>query len=93
MPLGTLRQVELEASSPHAARYALRLLELSEGFVIEKVSSARGRQPQSEAWFRWTRQEAERDFEKILRRKTRPGRKRCYREVCFLPEGQLSLFP
>ena len=93
MPLATLRQVELGATSPQSARYVLRLLELREGFVIEKVSGARGRRPQSEAWFRWTRQEAERDFEKILRRKTRPGRKRCYREICFLPEGQLPLFP
>lgn len=93
MPLGTLKQVELEASSPLAARYVLRLLALQEGFAIEMVASACGRQPHSEAYFRWTLQEAEREFEKILKRKTRPGRKRCYNEVCFLPEGQMSLFP
>lgn len=92
MPLGTLKQVELEAASPLAARYVLRLLVLQEGFVIEMSASARGRRPHSEAYFRWTLQEAEREFEKILKRKTRPGRKRCYSEVCFLPEGQLQLF-
>jgi hypothetical protein len=93
MPLATLRQVELEAVSPQSARYVLRLLELREGFVIEKVSGSRDRRPRSQPLFRWTLQEADRDFEKILRSKTRPGRKRCYREVCFLPEGQMSLFP
>lgn len=93
MPLATLRQQQLEADSPHRARYVLRLIALREGFVVEKIASSLGRKRRYDARFFWTKREAEISFEKILRQKTRAGRKRCYREVCFLPNGQLPLFP
>ncbi|MDO3377098.1 hypothetical protein [Geoalkalibacter halelectricus] len=93
MPLAILRQQQLEADSPHCARYVLRLVALREGFVVEKMASSLGRKRRYEARFYWTRREAEINFEKILRQKTRVGRKRCYRQVCFLPERQMSLFP
>lgn len=93
MLLAILRHQQLEADSPQHARYVLRLLALREGFVVEKVASSLGRKRRYEARFYWNRREAEISFERILRQKTRVGRKRCYRQVCFLPDQQMSMFP
>lgn len=92
MPVAIIKQVELEANSALGARYLLRLLELREGYAVERVASARGRKPQVEAWFRWDRQSADKLFARIARSKTKQDRQRRYYPVCFLPDQQLSLF-
>lgn len=85
-----LRQVFLQANSARSAWYRLRLLQIRDGYVVEKSSgSARGR-GQLEAWFRWGREDAERVFTRILQRKTKPSRARAY-SLC-LPLTQLELF-
>lgn len=86
-----IRQVLLQAESACSAWYRLRLLQIRDGYVIEKTSgSTRGR-GQLETWFRWQREDAEKVFSKIIRRKTKSNRKRVYRKCS--PSMQLELFP
>ena len=74
-----IRQVFLQAESACSAWYNLRLLQIRDGYVVEKSSgSSRGR-GQMEAWFRWGREDAERVFSKIVQKKTKPNRTRVYR--------------
>lgn len=85
-----IRQVFLEADSACSAWYRLRLLQIRDGYVVEKSSgSARGR-GQLEAWFRWRRDDAERVFTKIVCQKSKPNRARVYR-ISAAP-AQLELF-
>ncbi len=85
-----IRQVFLQADSACSAWYHLRLLQIRDGYVVEKSSgSARGR-GQLEAWFRWDREDAERVFAKIIQKKTKPNRNRVYR-MCS-SSAQLDLF-
>lgn len=86
-----IQQVFLQADSVCSAWYCLRLLHIRDGYVVEKTSgSTRGR-GQLEAWFRWQREDAEKVFLKIIRRKTKPNRKRVY-SMCS-SSMQLELFP
>lgn len=85
-----LRQTYLEAKSPHHPWYLLTMIQLAEGFVIEKKSGCQGRRPHIDAWFRWESFAATETYDKILRRKTRLGRKRVYRQV--QQPDQLELF-
>jgi hypothetical protein len=74
-----IRQVFLQAESTCNAWYRLRLLQIRDGYVVEKSSgSTRGR-GQMEAWFRWGLEDAERVFSKIVHKKTKPNRTRVYR--------------
>ena len=85
-----IRQVLLQADSVCNAWYSLRLLQIRDGYVVEKNSgSTRGR-GQLEAWFRWGREDAEKVFSKIVQRKTKPNRARVYRTSS--PSTQLELF-
>lgn len=85
-----IRQVFLQAESARSAWYRLRLLQIRDGYVVEKSSgSTRGR-GQMEAWFRWGREDAERVFSKIVQIKTRTNRTRVYRMGS--PSTQLELF-
>lgn len=88
-----IQQMMLKANSSAGAWYQLRLLEIAEGYVIEKRSGRRGTEGQMECWFRWTQLDAEKVFKKIYKAKTRPGRKRVYFEnKCPGENLQLSLF-
>ena len=88
--LEVIRQVFLQADSACHAWYQLRLLQIRDGYVVEKSSgSARGR-GQLEAWFRWDREDAEKVFTKIVQKKTKANRTRVYR-ACS-PSSQLELF-
>jgi hypothetical protein len=74
-----IRQVFLQAESACSAWYRLRLLQIRDGYVVEKSSgSTRGR-GQMEAWFRWGLEDAEKVFSKIVQKKTKPNRTRVYR--------------
>lgn len=86
-----IRQVFLQAESTCSAWYRLRLLQIRDGYVVEKSSgSTRGR-GQMEAWFRWGLKDAERVFSKIVHKKTKPNRTRAYRVGSS--STQLDLFP
>ncbi len=85
-----LIQTYLEAESPRHAWYQLRMIQLAEGFVVEKKSGSRGHKAHTEAWFRWEPAAARKVYDKILRAKTKTGRKRVYREVSS--PDQLELF-
>ncbi len=85
-----LRKTYLEAESPRYAWYQITMIQLVEGFVIEKKSGCQGRKPHTDAWFRWESFAATETYDKILRRKTKPGRKRVYRQV--QQPDQLELF-
>jgi hypothetical protein len=88
-----IQQMILNANSSAGAWYQLRLLEIAEGYVIEKRSGRRGAEGQMECWFRWTQLDAEKVFSKIYQAKTRPGRKRVYVENKDPSKNlQLSLF-
>ena len=85
-----IRQIILQADSSYNAWYHLRLLQIRDGYVVEKSSgSARGR-GQIEAWFRWDREDGERVFAKIIQKKTKPNRTRVY-SMCS-SSAQLDLF-
>lgn len=85
-----IRQVFLQADSVCSAWYCLRLLQIRDGYVVEKSSgSTRGR-GQLEAWFRWSRKDAERVFSRIVLRKIKPNRTRIYH--ISSPSTQLELF-
>ncbi len=85
-----LEQVYLEAESPQHAWYQLRMIQLSEGFVIEKQSGSRGHKRHTEAWFRWEQKSARKFYDKILCNKSKPGRARIYHRVS--QQNQLELF-
>lgn len=86
----TIRQISLQADSACNAWYHLRLLQIRDGYVVEKSSgSARGR-GQLEAWFRWDLEEAEKVFAKIVRQKSKTNRARVYRISSV--SSQLELF-
>lgn len=68
----------LEAESAMNACYQLKLLRLQEGFVVEKLSGRKGHLGDRRAWFFWDQSEAEQAFERIVLKKTSPGRKRVY---------------
>lgn len=85
-----IRQVSLQAKSAYNAWYRLRLLQIRDGYVIEKSSgSARGH-GQMEAWFRWGLEDAEKVFSKIVGQKSKKNRTRVY-QVSPTP-SQLELF-
>lgn len=86
-----LTQIYLEAESSCHAWYQIRMIQLAEGFVIEKQSGCRGGKAHTEAWFRWERIAARKFFDRILSAKTKIGRKRVYRKVPSPPD-QLELF-
>ncbi|WP_243374602.1 hypothetical protein [Geotalea sp. SG265] len=88
-----LRTVDLVANSARRARYTLTLYAISDGFVIEKRSSAIGKKALREAWFRERYVEAEKKFNLILKDKTNQSRKspRKYR-IDNTAESQLPLF-
>jgi len=88
--MNVLQQTYLEADSPGHAWYRLQLIQLAEGFVIEKHSGCRGRKAHTEAWFRWDKTAARKVCDRILRNKTKDGRRRVYREVPS--PAQLELF-
>ena len=83
-----LRFITLEADSATNAWYQVKLLRLREGFVVEKRSGRRGHLGDMRAWFFWDQEQAEKTLKRILREKTKPGRKRIYR---LLPTPDLSL--
>jgi len=85
-----LVQTYFEAESPRHAWYQIRMIQLAEGFAVEKKSGSCGRKAHTEAWFRWESTAAQKVYNKILRVKTQPGRKRVYREVPS--HAQLELF-
>ena len=85
-----LKQTYLEAESPRHAWYQITMIQLTEGFVIEKCSGCQGRKPHIEAWFRWESLAANEVYDRILKTKTKLGRKRVYRKV--QQRDQLELF-
>jgi len=85
-----LIQTYLEAESPRHAWYQIRMIQLAEGFVVEKKSGSHGHKAHTEAWFRWETAAARKVYDKILKAKTKTGRKRVYREVPS--PDQLELF-
>jgi len=48
-----LLQTYLQAESPGGAWYQLQMVQLAEGYAVEKQSGCRGRKAHTEAWFRW----------------------------------------
>jgi len=85
-----IRQIFLQADSVCSAWYRLRLLQIRDGYVVEKSSGSTRGSGQMEAWFRWGREDAERVFSKIVQNKTRTNRTRVYR---MSPSSkQLELF-
>jgi hypothetical protein len=77
--------------------YSLVLFQLpyGSGYVIEKISGAKGSSGTNEMWFRNSLEKAERKFKSILRRKLGNGGPRQYEEVSeFDPvTDQLDLWP
>ena len=80
-----IKRVYLEADSPRRAFYELTLEEITDGYLVRKRSGASDKVLHRECWFRERFEEAEKLFERIVRKKTTPGRKRTYRPV---PEGK-----
>jgi len=65
-----IRQVFLQAESTCNAWYRLRLLQIRDGYVVEKSSGSTRGCGQMEAWFRWGLEDAERVFSKIVQIET-----------------------
>jgi hypothetical protein len=85
-----ITQVFLQADSVWHAWYRLRLLALSDGYLIEKSCGSTRGYGQMEAWFRWGREDAEKFYFKILNKKINPNRSRAYR--INSASAQLELF-
>lgn len=85
--LAILRNIILEAESATNAWYQIMLLQFQEGFVVEKRSGRKGHLGDRRAWFFRDQAQAEKTVNRILREKTKPGRKRVYR---LLPTPDLS---
>jgi len=66
-----IRNVELEdQASPRSARYAIRLRQLAEGYVVETVWGGALDRKHFESYFRPTLVAAQEKFERILTAKT-----------------------
>ena len=79
-----LQDIMLETDS---AWYQIKLMRLQDGYVVEKLSGRKGFLGDRRAWFFWELSDAEQTVEKIIRRKTTPGRKRVYK-VVFASRGK-----
>lgn len=70
-----ISSTRLKAKSPRGAFYHLFFLELTDGYIVREESGTGEKVLHTEAWYRESREETLKLYNRILKEKTNPGRR------------------